>query len=198
MADRSGLKQRGKLILILGGARSGKSAFAQKLAQSQELPVTYVASGLPLDEEMRRRIAKHKASRPVEWSTVEAPYSADQEVIPLCSEKKLVLWDCITVFLTNLLLESSGEDTVPDQVEDLILERFQSMLSRIEGCPGTLIAVSNEVGLGIVPEHPLGRGFRDLAGRVNQLLAQKADQVFFVLAGIPVEIKEGAFMGKQP
>lgn len=179
----------GEMILVLGGARSGKSAYAQKLAQSQELPVTYLASAIPLDEEMRQRIVRHRETRPKEWTTVEAPYSADKEVIALCSEKRLVIWDCITVFLTNLMLKGSQEGEGPDEIEASILSRFQMMFSEAEGLPGTLIAVSNEVGLGLVPEYPLGRNFRDLAGRVNQLLAQQADKVFLMVAGLPLQIK---------
>lgn len=185
--------QEGKLILILGGARSGKSAFAQKLAQSQKAPVAYVASALPLDEEMVRRIDRHKKLRPHDWLTVEAPYSADTEVVTLCRGKKFVIWDCVTVFLTNLLLEQEKKCRPADRIEDDIIRRFENMLSRLEGCPGTLAVVSNEVGSGIVPEYPLGRNFRDLAGRVNQIFAKQADKVFFTVAGLPIEIKENAF-----
>jgi len=213
---------RGELILVLGGARSGKSTFAQKLAMHQDLPVAYVASALPLDEEMRRRIAKHQEARPDGWATVEAPYSGDREVVRLCKEKTFVLWDCVTVFLSNIFLECHGmadkengikEVILPppvplemeppakipeDTIEESILLRFESMLGQLETCPGTLVAVSNEVGSGIVPEYPLGREFRDLAGRVNQLLAQKADRVFFLAAGIAIEIKEHSFHPGRP
>lgn len=182
--------RRGQFILVLGGARSGKSAFAQKLAQSQELNVTYVASALPIDEEMERRIAKHKEARPIQWATVEAPYSADTAVITACKKEQFVIWDCVTVFLSNILLECFDKGLEADEAEALILSRFSYMLCKLEGCPGTLVAVSNEVGLGVVPEYPLGRSFRDISGRVNQILAQQADKVFFVVAGIPVEIKE--------
>ncbi len=184
--------REGKLILILGGARSGKSAFAQKLAQSQELPVAYVASALPLDEEMIRRIEKHKSLRPHDWLTVEAPYSADTEVVALCREKKFVIWDCVTVFLTNLLLEQEEKGHPAERIEDNILCRFENMLSWLESSPGTLAVVSNEVGSGIVPEYPLGRTFRDLAGRVNQTFAKHADKVFFTVAGLTIDIKEYA------
>jgi adenosylcobinamide kinase/adenosylcobinamide-phosphate guanylyltransferase len=91
--------------------------------------------------------------------------------------------------LTNLLLEAKDQDKTDDEIECIILSRFEIMLSRLKECPGTLVVVANEVGLGIVPEYPLSRIFRDLAGRVNQLLAQKADKVYFVIAGLPLEIK---------
>ena len=185
--------QRGELILILGGARSGKSTFAQKLAVAQERDVTYVATALPLDEEMGRRIAKHKEGRPASWRTVEAPYSADREIPGLCEDGSFVIWDCVTVFLTNLLLELEERGEPADRIEEQLLLRFEKLLSQLEGCPGTLVVVSNEVGLGIVPEYPLGRSFRDLAGRVNQMLARQADKVFFVLAGLPIEVKEQAY-----
>lgn len=211
------MSERGELILVLGGARSGKSTFAQRLAMSQDLPVAYVASALPLDEEMRRRIAKHQEARPAAWATVEAPYSGDREVVRLCKEKNFVLWDCVTVFLSNIFLECHGmasrgndiEEVIPtppvpvemellgkipeETIEESIILRLEAMLCQLENCPGTLVAVSNEVGSGIVPEYPLGRDFRDLLGRVNQLLAQRADKVFFLVAGIPIEIKEHSF-----
>lgn len=180
---------QGELILVLGGARSGKSTFAQSLAQAQELPVTYLASALPIDEEMVRRIDKHRDSRPSLWTTVEAPYSADTEVVALCRDRQFVIWDCVTVFLTNLLLEAEEEGKGDTEIEELILQRFETMLSCLEKCFGSLVVVANEVGLGIVPEYPLSRTFRDLAGLVNQLIARKAHKVYFVIAGLPMEIK---------
>lgn len=184
----SGMGQE-RLILILGGARSGKSTFAQSLAQAQDLPVAYVASALPIDEEMQRRIDKHRDLRPSLWTTVEAPYSADKEVVALCRDKQFVIWDCVTVFLTNLLLEAAEEVKNDTETEEVILQRFERMLSCLKESSGTLVVVANEVGLGIVPEYPLSRTFRDLAGRLNQLLAQKADKVYFLVAGLPMEIK---------
>jgi adenosylcobinamide kinase/adenosylcobinamide-phosphate guanylyltransferase len=184
---------QGRFILVLGGARSGKSTFAQKLAQSQNLDVTYVACALPIDKEMERRIAKHKESRPIGWTTIEAPYSADTAVISACKKGQFVLWDCVTVFLSNILLDCCDKGLGDDEAEALILRRITDMLCKLEDCPGTLVAVSNEVGLGVVPGQPLGRSFRDIAGRVNQILAQRADKVFFIIAGIPVEIKERGY-----
>ncbi len=195
---------KGELILVLGGARSGKSSFAQGLALDQDLPVSYVASAVAIDREMEERIARHREERPNAWETVEAPYSGDREIPILCQEPRFVIWDCVTVFLSNLVFadfedgnaespgeENGGEETpgITQERETEILSRFQLMLTRIEGCPGSLVIVANEVGLGIVPEHPLGRYYRDLAGRVNRLLAQKADKVYFIIAGLPLEVK---------
>jgi len=187
--NSNSLAGQGKVILVLGGARSGKSSFAQSLAMEQSLPVTYLATALPIDEEMQRRIVHHRDTRPPVWKTVEAPYSADAEVVALCREEQFVIWDCVTVFLTNLIIEAKAEGKNEAEIEELILRRIKVMLTRLEGCCGCLVIVSNEVGLGIVPEYPLSRTFRDLTGRVNQILAKKADKVYFVIAGIPVEIK---------
>lgn len=190
MNDKTGLGQ-GELVLVLGGARSGKSSFAQALAQAQEqgLPVAYIATAIPVDGEMEKRIVKHRETRPPGWKTVEAPYSADREAAVLCQEPGFVVWDCLTVFLSNILYQSSLAGAEPEAAEAEIIFRLETMLSSLEGCPGTLVVVANEVGMGIVPEYPLGRNFRDLAGRVNQFLARKADKVYFVIAGLPVRLK---------
>jgi adenosylcobinamide kinase/adenosylcobinamide-phosphate guanylyltransferase len=206
--------KKGELILVLGGARSGKSRFAQELALGQDLPVTYVASAVPLDAEMEQRIARHREDRPAAWETVEAPYSGDREVPILCQENRFVIWDCVTVFLSNLVFadfegfenpasgsaaEGEGNQgvnqdrSVYQAREAEIMSRFELMLSLLEDCPGSLVIVANEVGLGIVPEYPLGRYYRDLAGRVNRLLAQKAEKVYFLIAGLPLEIKGPTF-----
>lgn len=201
-------QNKGELILVLGGARSGKSSLAQSLALAQDLPVTYVASAVAIDVEMEERIARHRKERPDSWETVEAPYSGDREIPIFCQEPGFVIWDCVTVFLSNLVFadfEDQGHGTgrgktlgeenleVHQGREAEILSRFELMLSRLEDCPGSLVIVANEVGLGIIPEYPLSRYFRDLAGRVNRLLAQKADKVYFIIAGVPLEIKGNIF-----
>lgn len=170
---------RGKLILVLGGSRSGKSEFAEKIAGSLGGRVFYVATATVRDKEMADRIRLHKERRPQSWKTIEE----EKDVLSVLKKGRqgdVYLLDCLTVWLTNLLLESKKEA--------YILEQAVGIASSVKNGIH-LVIVSSEVGMGIVPESPLGRIFRDMAGKVNQLFAAKADQVYFTIAGIPVEIK---------
>jgi len=187
-------REEGGLILVLGGARSGKSSFAQKKAAMSGLPVTYVATALATDEEMRLRIKEHRKSRPSRWTTVEAPFTADEKIISLCREQRVIIWDCVTVFVANLLIKAGEKKTPPAAAENEIVERLERMAAEIKKSQAVIIAVANEVGMGVVPEYPLGREFRDVAGRVNQLLAAEANEVFLVVAGLPVELKKLQFV----
>jgi adenosylcobinamide kinase / adenosylcobinamide-phosphate guanylyltransferase len=164
-----------ELIFVTGGARSGKSTFA--LEKALELggdDVTFVATAERSDDEMTDRIARHQLERPKAWKTIEAPRE-----IPLADLKsRVVLLDCLSLLVSNLLLDGIAEET--------ILERTQQIL---ESRKKTLIVVSNEVGMGLVPEFPLGRQFRDVLGRANQLVARASNQAFFLVAGIPMRLK---------
>jgi adenosylcobinamide kinase/adenosylcobinamide-phosphate guanylyltransferase len=172
------------LTLITGGARSGKSRFAQSLCR-EATRVVYIATALPCDEEMRDRIARHRASRPAEWATVEEPIAVAEVATRHVDQTSILLIDCITVWLSNLLYEwrdrdfSSVEQRVSDQTAQLI-DISQH---------GNIIAVTNEVGSGIVPESAVARNFRDIQGLVNQQIAQAADVVYFLVSGIPARIK---------
>jgi len=174
-------------ILITGGARSGKSGFAERLMQSLTDQAVYVATGQAFDEEMQERIALHKRQR-IEsgyaWETVEEPYD-----LPVLLERLsgggAVLVDCLTLWLSNVLLAVEGFEDRQTLVEQEIT-RLEKSVSAFEG---TLILVTNEVGDGIVPEYALGRMYRDLAGRMNALIARQSEQVFLVTAGIPIELK---------
>ncbi len=178
-----------ELILILGGARSGKSAFAERLAAARAGEVLFVATATAGDEEMARRIAAHRAARPAGWRLLEAPVAvadrlADEGIV---AGVETVLLDCLTLLVSNLLLahEAAGEEEVTRRVDaesDALLRRFD------EGAANWLI-VSNEVGLGLVPPYPLGRLFRDLLGRANQRLAARANRVYLMVAGLPLDIK---------
>lgn len=165
--------------LVLGGARSGKSAFAQKAAEIAVGPgrATMIATGQAFDDEMAQRIARHQAERGESWITVEAPIDLPAAVSAL-PEDAVAVVDCLTLWLSNLMLN------------DLDVEAAATALvEAVTACPARLWLVSNEVGLGLVPETPLGRRFRDEAGRLHQRLAQAADAVFFVAAGLPLRMK---------
>jgi len=180
---------KGKLILVLGGARSGKSELAEKIASQLGGPIIYIATATVRDPEMTDRIKLHQARRPASWSTVEEPTNILQ-VLQQGQRGDVFLLDCVTLWLTNLLL---GENLPCNEASTA--EKQDYILAQAEAAAETvsqgqhLIIVSSEVGLGLVPEYPLGRAFRDLAGKVNQTLASKADQVYFTIAGLPLEIK---------
>lgn len=164
------------LTLVTGGARSGKSTFAQSLC-GDEPEVLYIATAQPIDHEMDQRIARHRQSRPAHWTTVEEPLNVPRAVA--AARAKIVLLDCLTVWLSNMLVALRSEPTIFDQVEQLIAASANA----------NLIVVTNEVGCGIVPETDLGRFFRDLQGFANQRLARVADSVYLVVCGIPLRIK---------
>ena len=170
------------LILVLGGARAGKSMFALRLAKEragEEGSVTFIATAQALDEEMAQRIARHREERPAHWSTIEEPYQIDEALIPAL-DSSVVLIDCITLFVSNWLLRSE---------EHKLQAISENFLANIRSQSKTVICVSNEVGLGLVPETPLGRTFRDMLGRVNQQFAEAADEVYLLVAGLPLRLK---------
>ena len=165
------------LTLVLGGARSGKSRHAEALVEAFPAPWTYVATAQAYDDEMRRRIAEHRARRPAGWRTVEAPLALP-EALRAVNPGQPVLVDCLTLWLTNLIL---GERDVAVATGEL--------LAACRQVEAPLVLVSNEVGLGIVPENALARRFRDEAGRLHQRLAAQADSVVFMVAGLPMTVK---------
>ena len=187
----------GKLILVLGGARSGKSTYAQKLAEETTVGssrVAYVATGITCDHEMRARVEQHRRSRPPEWATIEAPTEVAQAIKKAGEEYAVMIVDCLTTLITNWLaergqLEEPTEDMV--ELEKAVLGRIEELVHAAEGARATVIVVSNEVGLGIVPTFKVGRVFRDLAGLANQIVAREADEVYVMWAGIPQKIKGG-------
>jgi adenosylcobinamide kinase / adenosylcobinamide-phosphate guanylyltransferase len=170
--------------LILGGARSGKSRFAQSLCTPAQR-VAFVATARAEDEEMRQRIARHRESRSEHWLTVEEPLdlaSAVSNAIPCANT---ILIDCLTLWLSNLMWEN--REAVPEEIEKRAFCQIEQLSRLATEC--NLIMVSNEVGGGLVPETEVGRRFRDLQGLVNQDCAARADRVFFMVAGIAVPIK---------
>lgn len=184
-----------RLTLITGGARSGKSHFAELLAQAAHLQVTYVATAQTEDEEMARRVEKHRLRRPSHWGLVEEPYDLRHVLRQHAGDRGLLLVDCITVWLSNLLLREispfSSPMTVDEQENamDTLLRSVQEVAELAVQIQPQVILVTNEVGQGIVPEYPLSRLYRDLSGKANQLLAQASENTYLVIAGYPLEIK---------
>lgn len=170
-----------KLILILGGARAGKSTFALRLAKEYagEGSVAFIATAQALDDEMAHRIARHREERPSHWCTIEEPYQLDEALIK-ASNSGVAIVDCLTLFISNWLLRDD---------EPMLQEVTNRFLATVRSRAQTVICVSNEVGLGLVPETPLGRTFRDLLGRVNQQFAEAADEVYLLVAGLPLRLK---------
>jgi adenosylcobinamide kinase/adenosylcobinamide-phosphate guanylyltransferase len=172
------------LTLVLGGARSGKSRFAQSLTARSDA-VVLVATARASDAEMRERILRHKADRPSNWVTVEEPYEVPRAVREARPVDASVLVDCVTIWLSNLCWEHQAMD--PSALEALVLERTRDLAAAAFG--RTVVAVSNEVGCGIVPPTPVGRSFRDLQGLANQVLAAESDRVVMMVAGLPLALK---------
>ncbi|MDD3717481.1 MAG: bifunctional adenosylcobinamide kinase/adenosylcobinamide-phosphate guanylyltransferase [Actinomycetota bacterium] len=188
-----------KMVLVIGGARSGKSTFAQRKAEESGRRVCYVATAEARDGEMDERISHHRRARPAGWLTLELEGGTVLNGLP--ASAGLALLDCFTVYLSNLMA-TKGLDW-PVEEEDLMAE--EEVLRLMEECEGeamhmvermheeaeTTIIVSNEVGMGVVPPYRLGRIFRDLAGRLNQRLAERADEVYLVVAGLHILVKGG-------
>lgn len=181
----------GKVVLITGGARSGKSKFAEELLKRDD-DVVYIATAIVTDEEMEDRIKKHRERRNSKWTTFEGYSNLDKVVVDYPSPKLLL--DCVTIMMTNLMFEEEKNfDNIKEEQVDIILEKikreFIKFIEEVKKKDKTLIMVTNEVGSGLVPEYKLGRIFRDIAGTINQLLAAMSDEVYFVTCGIPMKIK---------
>lgn len=171
-------------VLVLGGARSGKSAFAQAYAAGLGAPVIYLATAQAGDAEMAARIARHRGARPADWETVEEPLWPSRSLDAKPTSATVLLED-LTLLLSNHVLNGDEESSGAEQAEAAVVEEVARLACR----SGHLVLVSNEVGLGIVPEHPLGRVFRDAQGRVNQAVAALMDEAYLLVAGIPLALK---------
>ncbi len=165
--------------LILGGARSGKSRYALELGESLSNQRVFIAPAQPFDEGMQKRIARHRADRDTSWQTVEEHIEICDVIERECRDGRVVVLDCLTLWLNNLMLFE--RDVEAD------LDRLVSLLA--QNVAGELILVSNEIGLGLVPDTELGREFRDLHGRMNQRVAAVCDRVLFMVAGLPMVVK---------
>ena len=175
-----------RTIFITGGARSGKSTFAEKRAMEFGAPLGYLATAQALDGEMDERVRRHQERRGAEWAKIEEPLHLSQTLARCDGQYRVILVDCVTLWLSNLLFkyEDAGESC-----EDRIHEDLQRLKSTLHGMVTPVILVSNEVGMGIVPDNALARLFRDIAGTTNQLLAAAADEVHAVISGIPLRLK---------
>ena len=170
-----------KLILVLGGARSGKSSYAVELAKRLKKKVAFIATATSPDNEMKKRIKLHKISRPKQWKLIEEGKNIDSILPKLKSKYEVVLIDCLGLLISNLLASNLRDKEIE--------KRIKKLISTILNVKLTTILVSNEVGSGIVPNNPLARRFRDLVGLSNQMLVKKADEVIFMQSGIPIRIK---------
>ena len=179
----------GRLLLVLGGARSGKSAYAQRLAQELGRDdVLFVATAEAWDEDMAQRIARHRQERPTTWRTLETPRQVGQTIALHIHDTAVVLVDCLTLLVSNTLLRY-GASPAPAAAEAAVQEEVTALVQASQTTAATYIIVSNEVGLGLVPDNSLGRLYRDLLGRANQTLAARAEAVYFMVAGLPVDVK---------
>lgn len=178
----------GWITLILGGARSGKSSYALKLAGESQQPVTFIATAQALDDEMSSRIKKHKTERPADWQTLELPLNIAQNVSQIKSD--IAILDCVTLWVTNLLMQFVKDDLVDETpfIQAAQVET-ENLLLAIGKSGQEWLIISNEVGLGLVPPYQMGRVYRDALGWVNQRLAQEAQQVIVMVAGIPMKVK---------
>jgi adenosylcobinamide kinase / adenosylcobinamide-phosphate guanylyltransferase len=173
--------RQSSVTLVLGGVRSGKSRYAQQLAE-QSGRVVFVATATISDDEMRRKIERHREDRPKEWLTIEEPLELSQVLAQHESSCDVILIDCVTIFAANLL-EKEGED------RSAIDDRIARLCDALRSTRCAVVLVSNEVGSGVVPAYPMGRRYRDLLGEINQSIAKVADDVVLMVAGLPLALK---------
>lgn len=182
------------IIMVTGGARSGKSTYAEGLAKERGNQVAYIATATITDADMEERVRRHRLARPKEWTTIESYKDFDQIEEHIMERTDLFLLDCVTTMVTNLMFDHDVDyDTCSNeeiqQVEDYIFEEIEKLLDIMEKVDRQVVLVTNEVGMGLVPAYRLGSIFRDIAGRVNQYIAMRADEVYFMVSSIPMKIK---------
>jgi len=179
-------------ILLIGGARSGKSHYAQELAGTLPPPVLFVATAQPGDEEMRRRIEEHRKARPPAWHTIEVMRHVGRSIVENAGQARTVIIDCITLLVSNALGAHTGPDEEPGDAQRLE-QAVDAEINELAGClrqvDANFIIITNEVGLGIVPDNKMARLYRDLLGRANQVIARQVDEVYLMVAGIPMPVK---------
>lgn len=183
MSDRA---QR--LIFVLGGARSGKSAYAEQWAQQHAERVLFVATAQAFDDDMQARIEHHRNDRPPEWDTLEEPLHPAAKIAAQMANYDVILVDCLTLLASNILL-TLPDDATQEDANQAILTEIQELLDVVQQSGATWLIISNEVGLGVVPPTRLGRLFRDALGRANQRVALAADDVVLMVAGLPWRLK---------
>jgi len=174
----------GKMVFVTGGARSGKSSFAEGLLKDRE-DVAYIATAQIADEEMRRRVELHRKRRPKTWVTIESPKAVDEAVVHAAETCSGILIDCITLYVTNLLLDDSNTSNKPGY----ITREIETLCRACRAADADVVLISNEVGSGIVPDNALSRTFRDMQGFANQAIAAEADEAHLLVAGLPIRLK---------
>jgi len=174
------------MILITGGSRSGKSAYAQRIAESVSGARTYIATCPVVDKEMEERIRKHREARDPSWRTIEEVTNL-ADALASARGSEVILVDCLTLWINNLMYEAQKKNKRLG--EDAIGALSKNVVGICKELPGSVVLVTNEVGMGIVPADPVSRMFRDLAGRCNQIMAEQADTVIFMVSGLPIYIK---------
>jgi adenosylcobinamide kinase/adenosylcobinamide-phosphate guanylyltransferase len=177
-----------KLILITGGVRSGKSSFSETLAGKISKNIAFIATAQPLDKEMEDRIEKHRAARPANWKTYEESYKVGQVIKDVSEEIDVIIVDCLTLLVSNLM-HNYQEKSLNKKLSNIINREINEIVQESLKGTATVIIVSNEVGLGLVPANPMGRFYRDTLGYANQVVAKNAEQVYLLVAGIPLLIK---------
>jgi adenosylcobinamide kinase/adenosylcobinamide-phosphate guanylyltransferase len=180
-----------RMILVLGGARSGKSEFALKLAQTAQ-NVVFVATGKPVDEEMAKRIEEHRRRRPAHWQTIEVEDNLPEIITKFGTKTEVLIVDCLTIYVATLLDKLVKEER--------IIKHFEKIIQISQSSKTNLVFISNEVGMGVIPPFKLGRLYRDVLGKVNQLVAEASAEVYLMVAGLPVSLKQagqGSTFGKS-
>jgi adenosyl cobinamide kinase/adenosyl cobinamide phosphate guanylyltransferase len=170
-----------KFIMITGGARSGKSYFSEETAMKLGNNYVYIATMQAFDSEMKERIKKHRARRGKQWRTFEEPLNVAALLRKEDKKGRVFLIDCLTLFISNNLLEGRREEAIKGKVEELA--------ELCSACKASVVIVTNEVGMGIVPDNKLGREFRDIQGKANQIIAAAADEAYFMVSGLPIKLK---------
>ena len=186
------MSMKTNIILVTGGARSGKSLFAERYAATSNQPVAYIATAQIYDDEMKERVKLHQYRRPTHWLTWEAPYNAHEAITQAGQQADTILFDCLTLYTTNLML---SPEAATDREERFayVMRQATKLLASAQATGKTVIFVTNEVGMGIVPDNAMAREYRDLAGAVNQTIAIAADEVYLTVSGLAVNIKKLAF-----
>ena len=185
----------GKVIYVSGGARSGKSSFSEKYIEKRYSKKIYLATGIPFDEEMKDRIEKHKKQRGKNWKTIENYKNLAEILSDHIHGYEIILLDCLTNLITNYMIGNNDiiwEKAVPkevDNMKEVILREISSLINFAKENNIDILIVSNEVGMGSIPDYPLGRYFRDINGKLNQFVAAESDEAYFIVSGLPIKLK---------
>ncbi|MCC5910254.1 MAG: bifunctional adenosylcobinamide kinase/adenosylcobinamide-phosphate guanylyltransferase [Clostridiaceae bacterium] len=188
------MKSKQSLILVTGGARSGKSSFGESILKDKEGDVLYIATAQAFDDEMKDRIRKHREGRHSNWITFEGYKNLSENIQSYKNKVEAIFLDCVTIMVTNLMLEhdmdwDKAKAEEINELEALIFLEVSKLITEVRTLNIPVVLITNEVGLGIVPGNKMARAFRDIAGRVNQYIGREADEVYFVVCGIPNRIK---------